>query len=108
MFKNEASRDDTAVPLAVTVAHASKISGFGLTSIWNFLKEGRLQAVRVPGVRRTLVSYESLQRLLEGARTRPQSQRGRGRPRKIISAQPVAAAATSQESHQAEGVSVMP
>jgi hypothetical protein len=101
--------DHAAVPpLAVTVARACELSGFGQTSIWAFIKDGRLTAVRLPGVRRTLVSYESLRQLLEGASTRPQPKRGRGRPRKIISAQPVAAAAISQEPHQAEAVSVMP
>jgi hypothetical protein len=44
-------------PLAVTIPKACEISGFGPTSIWAFLKDGRLKAVRVPGVRRTLVSY---------------------------------------------------
>jgi hypothetical protein len=47
-------------PLAVTVKRASELSGLGLTSIWAFLRDGRLEPVRVPGVRRTLVSYPSL------------------------------------------------
>jgi len=51
-------------PLAVTVRGASKLSGLGLTTIWAFLRDGRLEAVRVPGVRRTLVRYASLARLL--------------------------------------------
>jgi hypothetical protein len=51
-------------PLAVTVQRACELSGLGPTSIWAFLKDGRLEAVRVPGVRRTLVSYASLARLL--------------------------------------------
>jgi hypothetical protein len=58
-------RDHAVVPpLTVTVARACELSGFGQTSIWAFLKNGRLVAVRLPGVRRTLVSYESLRRLL--------------------------------------------
>jgi hypothetical protein len=81
--QTELSRDHAAVPpLAVTVARACELSGFGQTSIWAFIKDGRLDAVRLPGVRRTLISYESLRRLLEGASTRPQPKRGRGRPRK--------------------------
>jgi AT hook motif len=70
-------------PLAVTVAKACELSGLGPTSIWAFLKSGRLEAVRLPGVRRTLVNYTSLARLLS-----PSSDaqaRKRGRPRKIIS-----------------------
>lgn len=51
-------------PLAVTIPKACELSGFGATSIWQFLKDGRLRAVRLPGVRRTLVSYASLERLL--------------------------------------------
>jgi hypothetical protein len=42
-------------PLAITVARAHEISGFGLTSIWALLKDGRLKAVRVAGIRRTLI-----------------------------------------------------
>ena len=55
-------------PLAVTVQRACELSGLGATSIWAFLKDGRLEAVRVPGVRRTLVSYASLARLLRHLR----------------------------------------
>jgi hypothetical protein len=61
-----ASGDDVK-PLAITVKHACELSGFGPTSIWAFLKDGRLKAVRVPGVRRTLISYASLARLLTPA-----------------------------------------
>ena len=71
-------------PLAITVAKACELSGFGPTSIWTFLKIGRLEAVRVPGVRRTLVSYASLARLLSRMSDAPQP-RKRGRPRKSCS-----------------------
>jgi hypothetical protein len=36
-------------PLAVTVQRACELSGLGATSIWGFLKDGRLEVVRVPG-----------------------------------------------------------
>jgi hypothetical protein len=72
-------------PLAVTVQRACELSGFGPTSIWAFLRDGRLESVRVAGVRRTLVSYQSLARLLaawaalsDSAPTGPR----RGRPKK--------------------------
>ena len=68
-------------PLAVTVTQACELSGFGQTSIWAFIKDGRLAAVRLPGVRRTLISYESLRRLLEVPGTQPRAKR-RGRPRR--------------------------
>jgi hypothetical protein len=67
-------------PLAVTVRRACELSGLGPTSIWAFLKDGRLEAVRVPGVRRTLVSYASLARLLSPASDSQPMARGRGRP----------------------------
>lgn len=69
------------MPLAVTVRRACELSGLGPTSIWAFLKDGRLQAVRIPGVRRTLVTYPSLARLLGAASELPQRPK-RGRPRK--------------------------
>jgi hypothetical protein len=68
-------------PLAVTVAKACELSGFGPTSIWALLKSGRLEPVRVPGVRRTLVKYASLARLLSPMSDAAQP-RKRGRPRK--------------------------
>jgi excisionase family DNA binding protein len=80
------------VPLAVTVQRACQLSGLGPTTIWAFLKDGRLEAVRVRGVRRTLVSYASLERLLApSAVAPPQPQpRRRGRPhREIVFVTPV-------------------
>jgi hypothetical protein len=73
-----------AAPIAVTVAKACELSGFGPTSIWAFLKSGRLEAVRVPGVRRTLVSYASLAGLLSPS-SDVQQPRKRGRPPRKVS-----------------------
>jgi hypothetical protein len=75
------AKDEAAAPLAVTVTKACQLSGFGPTSIWAFLKNGRLKAVRVPGVRRTLVNYASLAGLLATPSEPPQI-RKRGQPRK--------------------------
>jgi hypothetical protein len=69
-------------PLAVTVGRASKLSGLGLTTIWACLRDGRLEAVQVPGVRRTLVRYASLAQLFAPASASPPPRR-RGRPRKV-------------------------
>jgi hypothetical protein len=69
-------------PLAVTVRRACELSGLGPTTIWNFLRDGRLEGVRVPGVRRTLVRYASLAQLLAPASASPPPRR-RGRPRKL-------------------------
>jgi hypothetical protein len=72
-------------PLTVTVARACELSGFGLTTLWRLIKEGRLKVRRVPGVDRTLVTYASLQELLTPAAhentTVPPPRRPRGRPR---------------------------
>ncbi len=75
-------------PLAVTIAKACQLSGFGPTSIWAFLKDGRLKAVRVPGVRRTLISYGSLAQLLAPPSDSFTTPRRRGRPRKNDSTDP--------------------
>jgi hypothetical protein len=69
-------------PLAVTVGRACELSGFGPTSIWAFLRDGRLEAVRVPGVRRTLISFRSLAKLLAPSTALELPPRRRGRPRK--------------------------
>ena len=67
-------------PLTVTVPRACKLSGYGATTIWQFIRDGRLDIVRVAGVRRTLILYDSLVRLLAPA---PTSQSApRRRPRK--------------------------
>jgi hypothetical protein len=71
------------LPLAVTVRRACELTGLGQTTIWGLLAENRLEAVDVPGVRRKLISYRSLVRLLlppEPEATPPR--RKRGRPRK--------------------------
>jgi len=73
---------DAAAPLTVSVAKACELTGFGPTSIWAFLKDGRLTAVRVSGVRRTLITYASLARLLTPASESPPPRR-RGRPRAV-------------------------
>jgi excisionase family DNA binding protein len=50
-------------PLTVTVPTARKISGLGNTKIWALIKDGKLEVVRVG--RRTLVTYRSLEALLQ-------------------------------------------
>jgi excisionase family DNA binding protein len=79
-IKPDRAAADTG-PLAVTVRQACELTGLGPTSIWAFIKDGRLEAVRIPGVRRTLVSYPSLTRLLAPPAPQPKPRR-QGRPRK--------------------------
>jgi hypothetical protein len=70
-----------ANPLAVTVPQACRLSGYEPTTIWALMRDGRLRAVRVPGIRRTLVDYASLAHLLSPRSDSPPP-RKRGRPRK--------------------------
>ena len=74
-------RPPNKTPLAVTVKRACELSGLGPTSIWAFLRDGRLEAVRVRGVRRTLVNYASLARLLVPAAELPRRAAAAGRGR---------------------------
>jgi len=62
MHSNKAgnSRD----PITITANEACELSGFGPTTIWKFIKDGRLKVRRVPGVDRTLILYSSLRELL--------------------------------------------
>ena len=73
-------------PITVTANEACKLSGFGPTTIWKFIKDGRLKVRRIPGIDRTLVVYSSLRELLtpdlSENTTAPPSRRPRGRPRK--------------------------
>jgi hypothetical protein len=73
-YTDRASKEHLT-PLAVTVRRACELSGLGPTSIWAFLRNGRLEAVRVSGVRRTLVRYSSLARLLEPSAESPTTHR---------------------------------
>jgi hypothetical protein len=72
-------------PITVTVREAHRLSGFGLTTLWAFVKNGRLKVRRVPGVDRTLILYSSLQQLLTPDPSEntavPPPRRPRGRPR---------------------------
>jgi hypothetical protein len=69
-------------PLAVTVPHACRLSGYGATTIWALVRDGRLRVVRVPGIRRTLIDYCSLAQLLLPPEPDAPQPRRRGRPRK--------------------------
>jgi hypothetical protein len=72
-------------PITVTVPKACELSGFGLTTVWKLVKEGRLKVRRVPGIDRTLIVYSSLRELLTPAvhenTAVPPPRRPRGRPR---------------------------
>jgi hypothetical protein len=69
-------------PLTVTFQTAKKLSGLGLTKLWDLAKQRRLELVYVDG--RTLICFASLRALLTPrAASDPQSLHPRrGRPRK--------------------------
>jgi hypothetical protein len=73
-------------PIAVTVTEACRLSGFGPTTVWKLIQNGRLKVKRIPGIKRTVVLYPSLVELLAPAASEntktPPPRRGRGRPRK--------------------------
>jgi hypothetical protein len=72
-------------PLTIPVSEACRLSGLGATTIWQFIRDRRLEIVRVPGIKRTLIIYDSLARLLAPTACPSQSapRRKRRRPRKF-------------------------
>jgi hypothetical protein len=54
-------------PITITVAKACEISGFGATTLWQLIRDSRVETVRVAGIKRTLIVYSSLVRLLTPA-----------------------------------------
>jgi hypothetical protein len=64
-------------PLTVPVSEACRLSGLGATSIWKFIRDGRLETVHVAGIKRTLIIYGSLERLLAPALSSPAAPRKR-------------------------------
>lgn len=49
-------------PLTVTVAETKRLSGLGATTIYQLLKEGKLEGLTIG--KRRLITYASIQRLL--------------------------------------------
>jgi hypothetical protein len=80
MTNDDISSDVTAKPLTVTVDRACELIGLGRTSIWAMLGNGTLERVRIPGIRRTLISYRSVSRLLPPSSPLQPAPRDLGRP----------------------------
>jgi len=59
---DERSADSALSPITITVKETARLSGLGLTSVWQLIRDGKLTVIRVSG--RTLVEFASLQRLL--------------------------------------------
>lgn len=51
-------------PITLTVSDTTKAAGFGKTTTYKLIKEGKLTAIKVG--RRTLVTVASIKALLEG------------------------------------------
>jgi hypothetical protein len=51
-------------PLTITVPEACRLSGLGATTLWQFIRDGRVEIVRIARIKRTLIIYDSLVRLL--------------------------------------------
>jgi len=69
-------------PLSHTVSKVCELTGYGPTTVWKLISNGKLEVVRVPGIRRTLVTDDSLIRLLAPASASEPQPRRRGRPPK--------------------------
>jgi len=54
-------------PIALTVNDTAKATGFGKTTTYKLIKEGKLTAVKIG--RRTLVTMASIKALLEGSKS---------------------------------------
>ena len=52
----------SAKPLSITVKMACTLTGLGATKIWQLIRDGRLDVVRLD--KRTLIKFPSLERLL--------------------------------------------
>lgn len=51
-------------PLAISITETAKVTGLGRTSIYELIKNGRLDTVKIG--RRHLVKTASIRRLIEG------------------------------------------
>jgi len=73
-------------PLTHPISRVCELTGYGPTTIWKLIADGRLEVIRLEGIRRTLVTDASLMRLLAPApKSELQPRRKRGRPRKLPS-----------------------
>jgi hypothetical protein len=54
-------------PITVTYPEAARLSGFGLTKLTQFVREGRVKSVKID--HRRLIIYASLKALLTGEST---------------------------------------
>jgi excisionase family DNA binding protein len=84
-------------PLVVTPREACALLNIGNTRLYRLLGDRQIDSYREGRARR--IPLASIKSYIARCLAESMGKRGRGRPRKIISAQPAAAAATSQEPH---------
>jgi excisionase family DNA binding protein len=94
------SKLDGVEPLVVTPREACALLNIGNTRLYRLISEKQLDSYREGRARR--IPMASIKSYIARCLAESMGKRGRGRPRKIISAQPVAAAAINQEPQQAE------
>lgn len=87
-------------PLVVTPREACALLNIGNTRLYRLLGDKQIDSYREGRARR--ITMASIKSYIARCLAESMGKRGRGRPRKIISTQPVAAAAISQGPHQAE------
>jgi hypothetical protein len=80
----------TIEPITITIAETCRITGYGPTTVWKLIKQGKIRVLRLEEVRRTLPYLASVNELLapQPPPTKPMSaeprpKRGRGRPREL-------------------------
>jgi hypothetical protein len=62
LSRDERSAGGGLKPLTLTVNATCMVTGLGPTKVWQLIRDGRLEVVRVDG--RTLVKFRSVERLL--------------------------------------------
>lgn len=65
---DRATRPYGTDPLTVRIPEACRLTGIGRSKLYELIAEGRIEIVKVGGM--TLVSFESLKRLIADARER--------------------------------------
>ena len=70
--------DNTTLPISVTLHEACRLSGLGMSKIYEAISNSTLESVTIG--KRRLVLYESLVRMIEAGRSRPADTRSNWTP----------------------------
>ena len=62
--RDHADESLTVEPITMTVPETCRITGYGPTTVWRLIKEGKIKVLRLEGVRRTLPYVASVKELL--------------------------------------------